>query len=65
MFFSFGKGKTNQSSFHPPKQTGIHSTVTSMRPNLAALIPDEWEAALTEECEFILDRGRQNMFPLL
>lgn len=60
------KKKINPPSFLKNKSKFIPLPITSMRPNLAAFISDEWEAALTEECEckFILDWVCQNTFPL-
>lgn len=52
MLSNFGPGENKQSSLFSHKQIKIHSTPYQKHEAKSAFISDEWEAALTEECEF-------------
>lgn len=69
MLSNFGareKKKSNPPSFLTNKAKFTPLPIPSVRSNLVALIPAEWEAALSEECKckFTLDQIRQNAFLL-
>lgn len=63
MLSNFGPGEKKQSSLFSHKQIKIHSTPYHKHEAKSAFISDEWEAALTEECEFkfILDQVSHNI----
>lgn len=61
-----GRKKSNPPSILTNKAKFTPLPIPSVRSNLVALIPAEWEAALSEECKckFTLDQIRQNAFLL-